>query len=51
MRQPDEKKKKAGSHYETGKQGIARAAKKIVEILRELAEGSGKEESNITSNI
>ena len=45
MRQPDEKKA-AGNHYEAGKQGIARAAKKIAETLRDntLASGSGKEE-------
>lgn len=43
------KKKSAGNHYETSKQGIAGAAKKIVEILRELAVGSGKEE--IQTNI
>lgn len=49
MRQPD-KKKPAGNHYEIGKLGIARAAKKTVEILRDdtLALGSGKEENKNT---
>lgn len=47
---PDETtwwKKTAGNHYEAGKQGIARAAKKTEETLRDntLALGSGKEES------
>lgn len=48
-------KKSASNHYETGKQGIARAAKKIVEMLTDntLALGSAKRkiQSNVSSLI